>query len=134
MLSQSLKLTCYIFCLFNFGLRRERNFFGSRHGKGPSDGVSGVVKTAVRRAVISREATLATAENMYDFCFKNLTKTDCRKQRRVFMYVGDDEVNRERPQRDVKTAQRELGYFMPFVEKNQESSESVFLVAFVRDV
>ena len=88
----------------DFGLRRERNFFGSGHGKGPSDGVSGVVKTAVRRAVNSREATVATAENMYDFCFKNLTKTDCRKQRRVFLYVGDDEVNRERPQRDVKTA------------------------------
>ena len=43
---------------------------------------------------------------MYDFCFKNLTKTDCRKQRRVFLYVGDDEVNMERPQRDVKTARK----------------------------
>ena len=49
------------------GISFERNFFGSRHGKGPSDGVSGVVKSAVRRAVISRRVTINTAEEMFDY-------------------------------------------------------------------
>ena len=66
---------------------RKRNFFGSRHGKEPSDGVSGVVKSAVRRAVISRRVTINTAEEMFDYCVLNLTKDCCTGQRRSLYYV-----------------------------------------------
>ena len=62
------------FARVDYGVQLERAFFGSRHGKGPSDGVVGVVKSAVRRAVVSRRAVVNTAEDMFSFCDKNLTK------------------------------------------------------------
>ena len=86
------------------GISFERNFFGSRHGKGPSDGVSGVVKSAVRRAVISRRVTINTAEEMFDYCVLTLTKDCCAGQRRSFYYVPRGEINRKRPTSEVKTA------------------------------
>ncbi|XP_072025409.1 uncharacterized protein [Amphiura filiformis] len=60
----------------------ERLYFGSRHGKGPSDGVSGVVKSAVRRAVVSRRAVINTAEEMYTYCKEELSRESCKGQRR----------------------------------------------------
>ena len=46
----------------DFGCTFERNFLGSRHGKGPSDGESAVVKSAVTRAVRSGQAIVANAK------------------------------------------------------------------------
>ena len=40
----------------DMAVKIERHHFGSCRGKGPSDGVSGVVKSAVRRAVVSRSS------------------------------------------------------------------------------
>ena len=37
--------------------KTERHHFGSCHGKGPSDGVSGVVKSAVRRGCCSSKSS-----------------------------------------------------------------------------
>uniref|UniRef100_A0A8C4WX24 Uncharacterized protein n=1 Tax=Eptatretus burgeri TaxID=7764 RepID=A0A8C4WX24_EPTBU len=82
----------------------ERHFFGSRHGKGPSDCVSGVAKSAARRAVMSRQAIINTAETMYEFCTRSLTKNECTSQQRVFIFVKSGEICRDRPDRLVKTA------------------------------
>ena len=82
----------------------ERHFFGSRHGKGPSDGVSGVVKSAVRRAVVTRQAIINTAEAMFNYCAENLTRSDCKSQKRDFIFVKAGEINRQRPDREVKSA------------------------------
>ena len=86
------------------GVSIERNYFGSRHGKGPSDGVSGCVKSTVRRAVISRRAVVNNVENMYSFCEKNMTLDNCRKQRRTFFLVRQDDVQRNRPESEVKAS------------------------------
>ncbi|XP_060789811.1 uncharacterized protein LOC132894247 isoform X2 [Neoarius graeffei] len=86
------------------GLSLERCYFGSRHGKGPSDGVSGVVKSAVRRAVLSRKVTVNCAEDMYNFCSQNLTKLNCDGQLRSFYLVKRGEIQRERPITQVRSA------------------------------
>jgi hypothetical protein len=88
----------------NTGISFERNYFGSRHGKGPSDGVSGVVKSAVRRAVISRRVTVNTAEEMFNYCKEQLTRNSCKGQKRTFFYVQHDEIVRNRPESEVKAA------------------------------
>ena len=44
-----------------------RNYFGSRHGKGPSDGEGGVIKSKVESLVKSRQAKVRTAEEFYQF-------------------------------------------------------------------
>ncbi|XP_070564656.1 trichohyalin-like [Ptychodera flava] len=52
----------------------ERNFFGSRHGKGWCDGEGGVVKAAITRAVKNEVFIHSDAKSVYDFCCKSLSK------------------------------------------------------------
>ena len=62
-----------------FGVKIVRAYYGSRHGKGPSDGVTAVVKRAVKQAVINGEH-IQSAEAMFNYCDKNLTRSgsgDC---------------------------------------------------------
>ncbi|XP_048028545.1 uncharacterized protein si:ch211-86h15.1 isoform X2 [Megalobrama amblycephala] len=86
------------------GLSVERCYFGSRHGKGPSNGVSGVVKSSVRHAVLLRRITINNAEEMYNFCNLNLTKDGCDGQLRTFFLVKQGEIQRDRPITQVKSA------------------------------
>jgi hypothetical protein len=92
------------FAEVDHGVKFERQFFGSRHGKGPSDGVSGTVKNAVRLAVTARRTVVNEAVAMYNFCSKNLVRESCAKQRRSFFFVKKGDINRDRPEREVKTA------------------------------
>lgn len=85
-------------------LSLERHFFGSRHGKGPSDGVSGVVKSSVRRAVLARRVLINSAAAMFDYCQKNLVLENCDAQRRSFFFVKQGDINRDRTERVVKSA------------------------------
>jgi hypothetical protein len=82
----------------------ERNFFGSSHGKGPSDGVSGVVKTKVRNAVKSGEVVVNTAAEMFHYCQEKLPLDSCDRQRRSFLFVKLGDVTRDRDDRVVKSA------------------------------
>ena len=52
----------------------ERHFYGSRHGKGPSDGMSGLIKHIVDSAVISNQAVVNNAEEMFDYKQQSFTK------------------------------------------------------------
>jgi len=54
--------------LIDFGATLERNFFGSRHGKGPSDGESAVVKHHATSAIMTGKATIASAEDLFKYC------------------------------------------------------------------
>ncbi|XP_014676865.1 PREDICTED: uncharacterized protein LOC106816757 [Priapulus caudatus] len=86
-----------------FGVPITRCFFGSRHGKGPSDGVTGVVKSFVRSAVMARRAIVRNASEMYQYCVQELTRDDvegaCCHARRTFFFVEDI----ERPNEITKT-------------------------------
>ena len=57
----------------DFGMMVERHFFGSRHGKNASDGVSRVVKSAVRRAVTFNRCVVTNALDMYEYLSSKLT-------------------------------------------------------------
>ena len=74
----------------------ERNFFGSRHGKGPCDGMGAVVKQATRRAVERREVIVRNAQDMFDFCQNKLSTKDatekCSRKLRTFCFVSN--INR----------------------------------------
>ena len=56
------------------GCNIERSYFGSRHGKGPADGCSGVVKSMVRRAVMAGRIIIQNAQQMFEYCKYNLTR------------------------------------------------------------
>ena len=87
----------------------ERSFFGSRHGKGPSDGESAVVKGKASKAIKADSAVISTAKEMYEYCQSALTlkpeEDVCPENHflRTFFWVGEDDIIRERGERNVKT-------------------------------
>lgn len=84
------------------------NYFGSRHGKGPSDGESAVVKSKASMAVKSGRAVISTAKELFDFCSETLEKDvkygdSCTHQRRSFFLVDEDDVKRNQERCEIKT-------------------------------
>ena len=76
----------------------DRNFFGSRHGKGPSDGESAVVKRQAANAIKTGQAVIDNARAMYEFCVKSLTKSaegSCAEThfRRTFFWVDSKSIS-----------------------------------------
>ncbi len=58
----------------------ERCFFGSQHGKSQCDALGGIVKKAATRFVASTQGTIRSAEELYDYCSKELTTVgNCRE-------------------------------------------------------
>lgn len=92
----------------DFGCTWERNFFGSRHGKGASDGESAVVKHGAANAVKSGAANIDNAKDLFDFCFTSrLNKQpgdgECDGHSfRSFFWVPQTDIQRDRG-RVVKT-------------------------------
>lgn len=83
----------------------HHNYFGSRHGKGASDGESAVVKSSASQAVNSSSAVITNGKDLYEFCVENLQKDtsseDCLHFRRYFYYI--DDVKRERERSEIQT-------------------------------
>jgi hypothetical protein len=70
---------------FGQHLKVEWNWFGSGHGKGPSDGESGVIKSYVIRFVKANEETLIdSARQFYQLCVEKLTKVDGDSRRHLY--------------------------------------------------
>ena len=94
--------------LSDFGCTFERNYFGSRHGKGPSDGESAVVKHHAATAVKAGSTIIANAKDLFDYCYAStLNKQpadDCKHFLRSFFWVstGDIQRDRNRPVRTLK--------------------------------
>ncbi|XP_070550272.1 uncharacterized protein [Ptychodera flava] len=80
----------------------ERNYFGSRHGKGPCDGEGGVVKAALTRAVKNEHLIPASAQAVFTFCKAELSK-ESDTFRRTFILIPKESIQRYRVDRDVKT-------------------------------
>ena len=86
------KTAFYNFSQFAVHVEVMWNFFGSRHGKGPSDGESAVVKSAVMRAV-KAGATISTPREFYQHCSVHLERNDptfCRSMLYLAKSVIDD--------------------------------------------
>ena len=81
--------------LKNGKINLQRNYFGSCHGKGPSDGEGGVVKSFVTRATMTTpDLYITSAKEFYDFVKPRLTKNDvvsdvkCQHYRRIYVSAG----------------------------------------------
>lgn len=90
----------------DFGVKRERHYFESYHGKGPSDGAGAVVKMAVRRAVLKQNIVIQNAHEMFSYLNEHFSRPDmmngkCNHSRRTFFLVNG--VNRNRKEREIKT-------------------------------
>ncbi|XP_072030072.1 uncharacterized protein [Amphiura filiformis] len=91
---------------YNTNVRHE--FFGSRHGKGPSDGESAVVKRQASLAVLGGKVTINDARDLFKYCLdKVATKTpppgECQHFQRTFFYVDDIERDRDMGSAPLKT-------------------------------
>ena len=87
------------FCQTDFGFSVERHFYGSRHGKGPSDGAGAVVKSSVRRAVNGEKVIVNNSKDFFE-CAKKMTKEDEGHKehfRRTIFHVAA--MNHNRPER-----------------------------------
>lgn len=98
--------------LTDYDATLERNFFGSRHGKGPSDGESAVVKRHAAAAVAAGRAIIATAEDLHEYYITsalNKQPSESHKEAdkdhffRTFFWVGDADIQRDRADRMVLT-------------------------------
>ena len=67
----------------------EISYFGARHGKRPAYSCSGVVKSMVRRAVMTGRIIIQNAQQMFEYCKYNLTRDgkDCYHSKRTFHLV-----------------------------------------------
>ena len=52
-------------------IKESRNFFGEKHGKGPSDRAGACFKTYVLKIVKSKKATFSTIEDLASYCIDN---------------------------------------------------------------
>ena len=64
------------FSMEDHGFTVERHYYGSRHGKGPSDGAGAVVKSGARRAVMGMNCIINDAEDLYRFGKEKLETTE----------------------------------------------------------
>ena len=90
------------------GIPMQHDYFGSRHGKGPSDGESAVVKRKSSMAEQGHQAAITNAREMYAYCKESLTKngsddaSDCTHFKRTIEFIPRENINRAR-KRDGKT-------------------------------
>ncbi len=79
-------------------IKVTRCYFGSRHGKGPSDGAVAVVKSAAKRAVKARKTIIQDAKDMYCYLQENMQVgkdaegTSCSHYLRTFFYADDSDI------------------------------------------
>ncbi|XP_033098535.1 uncharacterized protein LOC117102392 [Anneissia japonica] len=82
-----------------YNIKVHHVFYGSRHGKGPSDGESAVVKRQTSMAVLGGKAVINDAKGLFDFCVLNVTKKpvaidECLHFQRKFFYT--DNIDHDR--------------------------------------
>ena len=92
----------------DFGCTLERNYFGSRHGKGPSDSESAVVKHHAATAVKAGSSIVSNAKDLLDYCFtSSLNKQpedNCKHFMISFFWAPSSDIQRDwnRPVKTLK--------------------------------
>jgi len=93
----------------DYGFTIERHFYGSRHGKGPSDGTGAVIKSSARRAVNGQQCVINNSTELFEFS-KTTLATDNNQDtndhvhlKRTIFHVSQSDINRNRPDRVGKT-------------------------------
>ena len=90
------------------GVAVERNYFGSRHGKGPCDGEGAKVKSGATVMVKTGGAVISNAEEFFQFAVtstlsKQPQPETCCHFVRTFFWVPSSSIHRDRPERQMKT-------------------------------
>ena len=89
----------------------QHEYFGSRHGKGPSDGESGVIKRLATDAVMSGSEIISNAKELYNFVKQTATRPDeqeansseCQHFRRKAFWI--EEIDRCCERQALKTVE-----------------------------
>lgn len=79
----------------DFGVKIDWNFFASSHGKGAVDGIGGMVKRIVWRAMKGRQAFVNTPEDFYRVALEK-----CKEIRVLF--VPKEDINQNRKHLEVR--------------------------------
>lgn len=92
----------------DFGITIHHNYSGTRHGKGASDGESGVVKRNAAEAIKAGVTLINNARSLHDYLKEMMTRAPeegqcCATFRRTMFYVSFEDVRRDRPNRAVRT-------------------------------
>ncbi|CAC5406241.1 unnamed protein product [Mytilus coruscus] len=119
----------------DFGFEVEKHFFGSRHGKDPCDGESGVAKRSATVAVAARGCIISNAQDFYLYAKKQLSlpkENDVEQHihsKRTFFFIKSGDVDRNRPERTlrIKTLKQSRSLFsyreiQPYVTTARERS------------
>lgn len=88
---------------------RERNYYGSEHGKGEGDGEIGVINKAVDKAILGRKIIINSAKEKWEWCSDNFACYEHFSTRK-FIFVAKDEIKQNRPQTEVDTLNGSRGY------------------------
>ena len=97
----------FVNCSFSendLGVKTQKHFFGSRHGKGPCDREIGVLKKSAKAAVAAGGETILSPKEFFSYYEKNLTLPkegglQHVHTKRRFFFVGKNEINRNNQQR-----------------------------------
>ena len=77
--------------LDKFEVPIERNFFGSEHGKGESDAMTGLISRHVSDAIKSRKYVIHNAQEMRDFLDKKFDGKD-ENAKYEFKIITEDDM------------------------------------------
>ena len=66
----------------------ERIYFASEHGKGPSDGETGLISIKLSNAIKNYQAVLRDAEEMHNFL-----KGNNKDRRRIFKLIKQEDID-----------------------------------------
>jgi hypothetical protein len=82
-------------------LPTDRNFFGSRHGKGPCHALGGLVKNCATRYVKSCTGIIANSQDMLKYTLENL-EVDKEESKRTFFLITTEEIQKRRDNKKIK--------------------------------
>lgn len=94
--------------LQDYRVTMGRSYYGSGHGKNRCDGEGGVLKSKATRAVKNGVANIYDVRTFYNsVCTLEKPAEDeqgtCLHTRRTILFVGSEEIQHERPDRECKT-------------------------------
>ena len=94
------------------GVKMSRHFSETSHGKGVCDGIGGMSKFTMSRAVLQEKVTIKSAYDYFKYGKENLEKDevvvdkesgDISRVKRTYLWIPSSEIKRERPERNYKT-------------------------------
>ena len=97
------------YCTTDMNAMKERTKNASSHGKSPCDSAGGVLKVAIKRAVIWGKTSVNCAEEMVKYASENLVKESiiqgkCNHNRRIFMLWENIDHTRDDRRSDLAIA------------------------------